>query len=87
MPLAFIGVDPESEVGNSPTVWVDTDRQELLIQGWTASAEDVARCYEFAAAPGHGTGVPAHEALVRIPARMVRMMREACDALERADVR
>jgi hypothetical protein len=86
MPLAFIGVDPNSAVGNSPTVWVDTDKQELLIQGWTATADEVARCYE-SAAPGHEEGVPAHEALVRIPARMVRMMREACDVLERADVR
>ncbi|MFC7220375.1 hypothetical protein ACFQLX_19725 [Streptomyces polyrhachis] len=84
MSLVFIGVDPNSEVGQSPTVWVDTDTQEFVIQGWRASTEDEARCYA-AAVPGHAAGVPAHEALVRVPARMVHMLREACNALDAGD--
>lgn len=37
--------------------------------------------------PGHAVGIPDDEAVVRIPARMVPMIREACDAVERAAVR
>ncbi|WP_019548643.1 hypothetical protein [Streptomyces sulphureus] len=83
MALLFIGIDPDTEQGDSPTVWADTDRGELLIQGWTATPEDEERCYQAGTAPGHESGVPAHETLVRIPARMSTILREACDALER----
>lgn len=83
MPVQFIGIDPDSEQGDSPTVWADTDTRELLFQGWTATPEDVARCYSAGTAPGHGIGVPAHETIIRIPARMVPIIRKACDALDR----
>lgn len=83
MSVRFIGVDPDSEQGDSPTVWVDSDKQELLIQGWKATPDEEARCYDAGTAPGHEPGVPAHEALVRVPARMARIIKEACDALER----
>ncbi|MFC4508206.1 MULTISPECIES: hypothetical protein [Streptomyces] len=44
-----------------------------------------AECAAFQA-PGHGKGIPEGEAVIRIPARMVHMIREACDAVERATV-
>lgn len=34
-------------------------------------------------APGHAHGIPDHETVIRIPARMVPALREACDAAER----
>jgi hypothetical protein len=37
--------------------------------------------------PGHAVGIPDGEAVIRIPARMVPMIREACDAIERAQLR
>lgn len=83
MSLRFIGVDPSSEQGDSPTIWVDTDTREFLIQGWRTTPDQEARCYAAGTAPGHEAGVPAHEALVRVPACMARLIREACDALER----
>ncbi|WP_059013461.1 hypothetical protein [Streptomyces specialis] len=83
MPLLFIGIDPASEQGDSPTVWADTDAGELLIQGWTATAEEENRCYsEGGTAPGHDSAVPAHETIVRIPARMAPIIRKALDALD-----
>lgn len=83
MPLVFVGIDPESEQGDSPTVWADTDKRELLLQGWTATAAEVERCYtEAGTAPGHQAGVPDHETMIRIPARMIPIIREALDALE-----
>ncbi|MEV6008621.1 hypothetical protein AB0M29_17620 [Streptomyces sp. NPDC051976] len=86
MPLQFIGIDPETGDKASPTVWVDQGRGELVLQGWKPDGGLEA---EFAAfeVPGHAVGIPESEAVIRIPARMVHMIREACDAVERADLR
>lgn len=86
MKLRFIGIDPSTGQGESPTVWVDEEKKELVLQGWKPGAELEAECAAFEA-PGHARGIPDHEAVIRIPARMVPMIREACDAVERADVR
>ncbi|MEV0444501.1 hypothetical protein AB0I84_48000 [Streptomyces spectabilis] len=86
MPLLFIGIDPGTEKDKSPTVWVDQEKKELIFQGWEPGAELAAECAAFEV-PGHARGIPVGEAVVRIPASMVHMVREACDALERADVR
>jgi hypothetical protein len=86
MTLRFIGIDPSTGQGESPTVWVDEAKKELVLQGWKPGAELEAECAAFEV-PGHARGIPDHEAVIRIPARMVPMIREACDAVERADVR
>jgi hypothetical protein len=85
MSLLFIGIDPNTGDGESPTVWVDQEKKELVLQGWKPDAELEAECAAFEV-PGHAKGIPDHEAVIRIPARMVQMIREACDALERPDV-
>ncbi|MFC8079202.1 hypothetical protein ACFUN8_27150 [Streptomyces sp. NPDC057307] len=59
---------------------LDTRR---VLQGWKPDERLEAECAAFEA-PGHAPGVPAHEAVIRIPARMVPMLREACDVAERA---
>lgn len=85
MSLQFVGIDPDTETGDSPTAWIDTDKRELLFQGWTATQEEAARIYAQAGtAPGHAPGVPPHETIVRIPARMIHIIRKACDDLERS---
>ncbi|WML79193.1 hypothetical protein [Streptomyces sp. VNUA74] len=84
MSVEFVGIDPDTDRDHCPTVWVDKEAGELLIQGWDpdpATQEDCVRT-----SPANGA-LPEGEAIVRIPARMVPMIREACDALERADVR
>ncbi|GHB17169.1 hypothetical protein [Streptomyces chryseus] len=86
MALRFIGIDPSTGDGESPTVWVDETREELVFQGWKPSAELEAEC-AATEVPGHSKGIPDHEAVVRIPVRMVPMIREACDAVERPHVR
>ncbi|MFJ9791349.1 hypothetical protein [Streptomyces globosus] len=83
MALRFIGIDPNSHDGESPTVWVDEASGELVFQGWKPSAELEAEC-AATEVPGHGVGIPAGEAVIRMPAGMVAMIREACDAVERA---
>ncbi|MFF8329437.1 hypothetical protein [Rhodococcus qingshengii] len=86
MTLRFIGIDPNTGTGESPTVWVDDTTNELVIQGWKPDQALEADCAAFAV-PGHAAGIPDHEAVVRIPARMVPFLREACDAVERAELR
>jgi hypothetical protein len=56
MALRFLGKDPDSEHGGSPTVWEDGDM--YLIQGWRV--EDAATLAEVG-------DVPAHETILRIP--------------------
>ncbi|GGZ80191.1 hypothetical protein ACFOOM_07505 [Streptomyces echinoruber] len=86
MPLLFIGIDPETGTDKSPTVWVDQEKKELVLQGYKPNEDLEAECAAFEV-PGHAKGIPDDEAVIRIPARMVQMIREACDVLERADVR
>lgn len=86
MSLRFIGIDPSTGSGESPTVWVDEEHEELIFQGWRPSPELEAEC-AATEVPGHAKGIPAGEGVVRVPFRMVDMVREACDAAERADVR
>ncbi|GHE98676.1 hypothetical protein GCM10018785_73290 [Streptomyces longispororuber] len=63
-------------------MWVDREKRELVLQGWEPTPEVQAECAAFEA-PGHAVGVPDGEAVIRIPARMIHMIREACDVLER----
>lgn len=79
MALRFIAKDPHTNGTQCPTVWVDDETEEIVIQGWKAGAELQARCLE--AGP-----IPDTEAVVRLPARMVDAIRKACDVAERSSV-
>lgn len=81
MALRFIGIDPNTSTGQSPTVWIDEQSGELVLQGWKPSPDLEAEC-AATTAPGHAVGIPDGEAVIRIPARMVPILREACDAVE-----
>ncbi|QXJ21363.1 hypothetical protein AGRA3207_002210 [Actinomadura graeca] len=75
MGLEFIGKDPNSSHGESPTVWVEPSAQELVLQGWTLDPEMRSLCLE--------TGkIPSHEEVVRIPARMAPLLLRALEVLE-----
>ncbi|WP_416483094.1 hypothetical protein [Streptomyces sp. CL12] len=84
MAVEFVGIDPETDRDHCPTVWADAEAQEILLQGWKPSIETQAECE--ATSPANAS-VPDTEAIVRIPARMIPMIREACDAVERAQLR
>ncbi len=84
--FSFIGIDPNTESNGSPTVWVDQETSDLVIQGWRADRQTEAECAGFEV-PGHAAGIPAHETVVRIPARTVPILREACDVAERGELR
>lgn len=84
MAVEFVGIDPNTDRDHCPTVWADGETQEILLQGWKPSPETQAECE--GSSPANGS-VPDSEAIVRIPARMIPMIREACDAVERAQLR
>lgn len=84
MRLKFVGIDPDTNGHHCVTVWADMEDLELLIQGWEADAQRRAACEVTSPAKGP---VPEGETIVRIPARMVPILRRACDAIERAAVR
>ncbi|MFE0105151.1 hypothetical protein [Streptomyces sp. NPDC059009] len=84
MAVEFVGIDPDTDRDHCPTVWADAEAQEILLQGWKATAETQAECE--GTSPANGP-VPGSEAIVRIPARMIPAIREACDAVERAQLR
>ncbi|QQN77164.1 hypothetical protein [Streptomyces sp. XC 2026] len=75
MALRFIAKDPNSRDGQCPSAWVDEQSGELIIQGWKADEEMLGECLKA------GT-IPDNEAVVRLPARMVPVIREACDVSE-----
>ncbi|WP_345253396.1 hypothetical protein [Streptomyces hundungensis] len=85
MPLDFIGIDPNTGDEGSPTVWVEEESADLVLQGITAeeALEQLIKVTRWV--PGHALGIPRHESVIRIPARMVPILRKACDAAEQRE--
>ncbi|WP_181795425.1 hypothetical protein [Streptomyces sp. WELS2] len=83
MDLRFIGMDSNTGGEGSPTVWVEEETADLVLQGVKVEEmlEALISGTEWVA--GHAVGIPAHETVIRIPARMVPILREACDVAER----
>ncbi|MFE4373905.1 hypothetical protein ACFRMN_37880 [Streptomyces sp. NPDC056835] len=66
MRAQFLGKDPESQVGNSPTLFATdrTDRKTYIAQGWKVTDPQVL------ADVGE---VPDHETLIEIPEDVLKM--------------
>ena len=69
MQLTFLG--KETQGGNSPTLW-ETDDDQYVIQGFTLDPE----------ALGQVGAVPDGEAVVRVPKKLMRHLKEAHGATE-----
>ncbi|WP_371782093.1 hypothetical protein [Streptosporangium subroseum] len=67
MALEFLGKDPDSPNGGSPTFWRDTETGDLLVQGWLVT--DRSTRTEIGK-------IPDGEEVVRIPQRMLQFMPE-----------
>ncbi|MFJ3498173.1 hypothetical protein ACIPPJ_31940 [Streptomyces sp. NPDC086091] len=85
MSLRYIGIDPETGKNGSPTAWIDPATSDIVIQSYLADAATRTECLRNPA-PGHAPGIPDHEAVIRVPARLIPVLREACDAAERAQL-
>ncbi|RKN09660.1 hypothetical protein [Streptomyces radicis] len=75
MTLRFVGKDPESGDHGSPAAWVDESTSDLLFQGLRVDEETAAAC-------GGDVALPTHETIVRIPRRLIPLLREALDVAE-----
>ncbi|MFJ9381617.1 hypothetical protein [Streptomyces sp. NPDC101455] len=82
MTLRFVGIDPNTGGGGSPTVWVEEESADLVLQGEEAGEFLRAQVGGTEWVACHAVGIPAHETVIRIPARMVSVLREACDVAE-----
>jgi hypothetical protein len=69
MRLTFLG--KETQGGNSPTLW-ETDDGQDVIQGFTLDAEAVSQV----------GAVPEGEAVIRVPKKLMRHLKEARGATE-----
>ncbi len=70
--LRFLGIIPNTPTDESPTIWLDEQTGDLLIQSYKATAEEVKACQEIGSIPGHSTDVPDHETIIRLPAVMLK---------------
>ncbi|MCX2967840.1 MULTISPECIES: hypothetical protein [Streptomyces] len=80
MALGFIAKDPESKEDHCPSVWVDEETSDIVVQGWWADAATVEECKRVGS-------IPDTEGVVRLPARMVEALRRACDVADGSAVR
>jgi len=67
MRLKFLGIIPNTPNVDSPTIWLDEETGDLLIQSYKATEAEVKACQEIGSIPGHSTDVPAHETIIRLP--------------------
>jgi hypothetical protein len=71
MALRFLGSDPDSPQGGSPSLWDDGD--SYVIQGWQVT--DTATLGELLRSAGQER-IPANETLIRFPKRLMHMFPE-----------
>ncbi|MDT0450830.1 hypothetical protein [Streptomyces hesseae] len=74
MALRFLGIIPNTPDTDSPTIWLDEETGDLLIQSYKASEEEVEKCQEAGSIPGHSTAVPDHETIIRLPKVMLQFI-------------
>ncbi|MFI7357339.1 hypothetical protein ACIBTP_25810 [Streptomyces avidinii] len=71
MALRFLGIIPNSPDTDSPTIWLDEETGDLLIQSYKATEDEVKACKEIGSIPGHSSDVPDHETIIRLPKVMI----------------
>ncbi|MET7761697.1 hypothetical protein ABZS71_06535 [Streptomyces sp. NPDC005393] len=74
MRLRFLGIIPNTPNTDSPTIWLDEETGDLLIQSYKATEEEVKACQEIGSIPGHSTDVPDHEVIIRLPKVMRKFL-------------
>ena len=69
MHVTFLGKDPESQTGQSPTMFATdrTDRKTFVVQGWIV--KDPQALAEIG-------DIPEGEAIIEIPADILRFVQE-----------
>ena len=69
MTLRFLGINPGTPDDGSPTLWLDEETGDYVIQSYRADEATLAECRE--------TGeIPDHETVIRWPAVMMQFFPE-----------
>ncbi|MET7639813.1 hypothetical protein [Streptomyces sp. NPDC005438] len=79
MSYTFLGIISNTPTDESPTIWLDSETGDLLIQSYRATPDEVRKCQEVGSVPGHSTEVPDHEVMVRLPAEMLQYIHQLAD--------
>ncbi|MEV7087729.1 hypothetical protein AB0O07_17805 [Streptomyces sp. NPDC093085] len=79
MTIHFVGIDPETDEDGCPTAWVDKQAEDLLLQSFQADDETTEACEALSPARAP---IPPGETIIRIPKRMIPIIRKACDELD-----
>ncbi|MGW8849173.1 hypothetical protein ACWGNE_15450 [Streptomyces xiamenensis] len=66
MALKKLGKDPESPEGGSPTVYLDEESGNYILQGWRVT--DAQRLDQL--------DIPGHETVIEFPKRMMQFFPE-----------
>jgi hypothetical protein len=72
--VRFIGIDPDTPGNKCPSVSIDERTGDFLFQGWTVTDT------ETLATIAKHSPIADDESIVRLPARMARIIAEACQA-------
>lgn len=68
--LRFLGIIPNTPKTESPTIWLDEETGDLIIQSYLADEATVREAQRVGSIPGHSTEIPAGEGMFRLPAVM-----------------
>lgn len=79
MGLRFVGKDPPSKNGDSPSLWVDDEAGECYLQGWGVDPDVIAELLRTAGRDH----IPSNEFVVRFPDRMLPLFEEIMNARRR----
>lgn len=74
MALKFLGIWPNTPDDGSPTIRLEEETGDLIIQSWKADGETIRQAQEVGLVPGHSTDVPDHETVIRLPANMLEFI-------------
>jgi hypothetical protein len=72
MALKFLGIISNTPVDESPTIWQDDQTGDLIIQSYIADEATVREAQKVGSIPGHSTKIRPHEAMLRLPAEMLK---------------
>ncbi|GAA2062099.1 hypothetical protein GCM10009839_86500 [Catenulispora yoronensis] len=74
MSFTFLAIDPDTGNTGSPTLWIDEQTGDLIIQAYRADGATLDECRRVGSVAGHSVDVPEGETIVRLPARMIPLL-------------
>jgi hypothetical protein len=67
MTLRFLGINPNTPDDGSPTIWIEEETGDLIIQSYKVDEAVLAQCRQ--------TGeIPGHETVIRLPSQMFQFL-------------